>query len=104
MSRDNPSRDYNSVSAVVFDMETTALFLFLGGIMNNQMVKRRWFPYPYHTIPLPRPMGPPVCKDRPECEGCPYPAHGFICRSKDGTCMKVNMEKLWEARRKCKQS
>ena len=102
MNRDNPSRDYNSVSAVVSDWGATALFLFSGGAMNNQMLKRRWFPY--HTIPLPRPMGPPVCTDRPECEGCPYPAHGFICRSKDGTCMKTNMEKLWEARRKCKQS
>ena len=69
MSRDSPLRDYEQLSAVVFDMETAALFCVSGGIMSNQMVKRRRFPY--HTVPLPKPMGPPVCTDRPECDGCP---------------------------------
>ena len=104
MSRDNPSRDCTSFSAVVSDMETAALFCVKGGIMDDQKINWRRFPFPYDPEPLPRPMGPPVCSDRPECEGCSYPAHGFICRSKDGACMKINMEKLWEARRKCKRS
>ena len=94
-------RDYDSLGAVVSDRETAALFCVMGGsIMDNQKIDWRRFPFPYDPEPMPRPMGPPVCKDRPECVGCPYPAHGFICRSKDGTCMKINMEKLWEARRK----
>ena len=98
MSRDNPSRDYKPLRAVVSDWGATALFFVSESIMSSRMVKRRWFPY--HAEPLPRPMEPPVCTDRPECEGCPYPTHGFICQSKDGTCMKTTMKKLWEARRK----
>ena len=63
--------------------------------MDDQIINwRRLLEKTYHTEPMPRPMGPPVCSARPECEGCPYPAHGFICRSKDGTCMKTYMEKL----------
>ena len=30
----------------------------------------------------------PVCFDSPECAGCGYPAHGFICGSADG-CIKT---------------
>ena len=100
MSRNNPSRDYNPLRAVVSNWGATALFFVMGGFMDDQKINWQRFQYPYHTVPLPRPMGPPVCGDRPECEGCPYPAHGFICRSKDGTCMKINMKKLWEAGRK----
>lgn len=40
-----------------------------------------------HELPLP--------KDLSRCEGCPYPAIGFICwNSKDGTCMRTEEEKL----------
>lgn len=29
------------------------------------------------------------CTFKPECKGCPYPRHGFICyNSRDGTCLK----------------
>ena len=100
MSRDNPSRDYDPLRAVVSNWGATALFFVMGGFMDDQKKNWRRFPFPHDPEPLPKPMGPPVCTDRPECEGCPYPAHGFICRSRDGTCMKTNLRKLWEAKRK----
>ena len=101
MSRDCPLRDYDSLSAVVSDRETAALFCVRGGnIMDEQKINWRRFPFPYDPEPMPRPMEPPVCTDHPECVGCPYPTHGFICQSRDGACMKTNMEKLWEAKRK----
>ena len=40
--------------------------------------------------PLPR----PVCRMFDRCEGCPYPAHGFICWGPDGGCLRSEMEKI----------
>lgn len=35
------------------------------------------------------PGHPPVkCGARPECEGCTYPAHGFVCQFADGSCLR----------------
>ena len=31
----------------------------------------------------------PVCTDKPECAGCPYPGHGFLCGGADGHCLKT---------------
>ena len=31
----------------------------------------------------------PVCYDKSECAGCPYPGHGFICGSSSGACMRT---------------
>ena len=48
------------------------------------------------SAPPPR----PVCRDLPRCEGCPYPAHGFQCRSPEGgDCMRTRLEKIWERHR-----
>ena len=44
---------------------------------------------PEHTRELPQ---KPVCKEYPECSGCPYPGHGFICWP--GNCMKKEMERI----------
>lgn len=38
----------------------------------------------------------PVCTRDKRCEGCPYPAHGFICWSESGPCLRT----LTERRRK----
>lgn len=32
------------------------------------------------------------CTIKPECEGCPFPGHGFICWSTDGSCLRTNMK------------
>ena len=34
------------------------------------------------------------CNIKPECEGCPFPSHGFICWSTDGSCLRSNMKKI----------
>ncbi|MDL2293801.1 hypothetical protein LJC60_04135 [Ruminococcaceae bacterium OttesenSCG-928-D13] len=31
----------------------------------------------------------PVCFDKPECAGCAYPGHGFLCGGADGACLKT---------------
>lgn len=31
----------------------------------------------------------PVCTHDERCKGCPYPAHGFICWSASGPCMRT---------------
>ena len=30
----------------------------------------------------------PVCRRKPECKGCPFPKHGFICWFSDGSCVQ----------------
>ncbi len=36
----------------------------------------------------------PVCRMFDRCEGCPYPAHGFICWGPDEKCLRSEMEKI----------
>ena len=31
---------------------------------------------------------------RDSCEGCPYPANGFLCWGKDGKCLRSEMRRL----------
>lgn len=41
-----------------------------------------------------RPTNEPIrCTIKPECNGCPFPRHGFICWSADGTCMRSRYRK-----------
>ena len=51
-----------------------------------------------HLEPLPN----PVCSDSLRCEGCPYPAHGFVCWHDEDHCLRTEMEKIAkkEAKRK----
>ena len=28
------------------------------------------------------------------CADCPYPSHGFVCRGKDGECMRSRINKI----------
>ncbi len=36
---------------------------------------------------------PVRCNIKPECQGCPFPGHGFICWSADGSCMRSRYRK-----------
>ena len=36
----------------------------------------------------------PVCTRSPLCEGCPYPANGFLCWGRDGKCLRSEMRKF----------
>ena len=44
--------------------------------------------------------GPPAAPERAEahinewCEGCPYPAHGFVCWSRDGDCLRKRVLRM----------
>jgi hypothetical protein len=40
----------------------------------------------------------PVCTRDAKCQGCPYPAHGFVCWSQDGQCMRTILQNLNEKR------
>lgn len=44
----------------------------------------------FQQMPLPT----PVCSHSLECNGCPYPRHGFLCWSTDGTCLRTRMKKI----------
>ena len=52
-----------------------------------------------HSPPAPQyasePVPPPVCRHSARCEGCPYPAHGFLCWSSDSDCLRTRMEKIY---------
>ena len=34
------------------------------------------------------------CTMKPDCAGCPFPSHGFVCWSTDGSCLRTYMKKL----------
>ena len=38
----------------------------------------------------------PVCTRSEKCEGCPFPATGFICWGTDGDCMRTRFDRLKE--------
>ena len=44
----------------------------------------------FQQVPLPT----PVCSHSQEYNGCPYPRHGFLCWSTDGTCLRTRMNKI----------
>lgn len=48
---------------------------------------------------VPRPEAkenPPVCRERPYCLNCPYPAHGFVCWGEDENCMRKNLHQIYD--------
>ena len=42
----------------------------------------------------PEPPQRPVCHQFSRCEGCPYPAHGFLCWGGEEDCMRTRVKKL----------
>lgn len=49
---------------------------------------------PHRCDPVDGPDLDVVCDIRPECAGCPYPRHGFICHFSDGSCMKSRFDEI----------
>ena len=45
---------------------------------------------------LPAPPQKPVCRQFSRCEGCPYPAHGFLCWGSGEDCMRTRVKQLNE--------
>ncbi len=45
----------------------------------------------------------PVCRMFDRCEGCPYPAHGFICWGPDKGCLRSEMQKICPIKEAMKQ-
>lgn len=49
---------------------------------------------PEQAAPVPV-QNTPTCGFKPECAGCPFPSHGFICYSeRDGSCMKTDVDRI----------
>ena len=42
------------------------------------------------------PVQKPICRQYPRCEGCPYPAHGFLCWWDETECLRTRMQKINE--------
>ena len=42
------------------------------------------------------PLPAPVCSHSTDCKDCPYPRHGFLCWSADGTCLRSRMNEINE--------
>ena len=56
-----------------------------GGFMNTENCVN------FTSPPPPEPF---CCHETARCDGCPYPATGFICWCGDGTCMRTEMDKI----------
>ena len=48
----------------------------------------------------PEPPQKTVCHQFPRCEGCPYPAHGFLCWGEGGECLRTRMEDIREGEKR----
>ena len=48
--------------------------------------------YAPECTPIPQPK--PVCRQFSRCDGCPYPAHGFLCWGPGEDCMRTRVEKI----------
>ena len=61
--------------------------------MKNYEIKRAFKNLPDAGLPDNEPV---TCRKYEQCDGCNYPAHGFICWHRDGTCLKTDMEEIEE--------
>ena len=43
---------------------------------------------------VPDPPQKPVCRRFSRCEGCPYPAHGFLCWGSGEDCLRTRMRDI----------
>lgn len=56
----------------------------------------KWNGKPFYSSPrtVARANNEPAQNNvKPECKDCPYPQHGFICWSSDGSCMRTRYGK-----------
>lgn len=57
-------------------------------------VTKRLFNINFAPGVAPEPEQRPVCRQFSRCEGCPYPAHGFLCWGSEDDCIRTRMKKL----------
>ena len=64
-------------------------FLHLGGIkLKDYEIKQAFKNLPDAELPDNEPV---TCREYEQCDGCNYPAHGFICWHGDGKCLRTEM-------------
>ncbi len=56
----------------------------------------RLFQHAYAPGYAPEPEQKPICRQFSRCEGCPYPAHGFLCWRDETECLRTRMQKINE--------
>lgn len=57
-------------------------------------MNRRLFFKPHASTYHPESASNPVCHRFSRCEGCPYPAHGFLCWASNQECLRTRMKKI----------
>ena len=80
------------------DIQLSGMEVSLVNAMSRETILRQ-----YHVTFKPRhPRRPrqreikeqkPICRKFTRCEGCPYPAHGFLCWGEDGRCLRTILER-----------
>ena len=67
------------------------------GVVNQPPSVKKWLLHiNYAPGYAPEPEQKPVCRQFSRCEGCPYPAHGFLCWGGEDDCMRTRVKKLNE--------
>ena len=56
--------------------------------MKNHEIKQAFKNLPDAGLPDNEPV---MCREYEQCDGCNYPAHGFICWHGDGKCLRTEM-------------
>ena len=59
-------------------------------------VDKRWFRVNRAPDFSSEPRQKPICRQFFCCEGCPYPAHGFLCWRDETECLRTRMQKINE--------
>ena len=60
--------------------------------MENRLYRHKW-PFLFAPEHSSAQAECPTCTVFARCDGCLYPAHGFICWRRDGTCLRTDMAK-----------
>lgn len=69
-----------------------AFFSFKGGIkLKNYEIKKAFKNLPDAGLPDNDTV---TCREFEQCDGCHYPAHGFICWHGDGKCLRTEMREV----------
>ena len=72
--------------------------------MNRMKVGDQWVTLQREdidTFPEPAiPEQPSDCGNPDLCKGCRYPSVGFLCRGVDGRCLRSEMKRLYERRKR----
>ena len=78
--------------AGTFEKSKVPAFLHLGGIeLKNYEIKQAFKNLPDAGLPDNEPV---MCREYDQCDGCNYPAHGFICWHGDGKCLRTEMQEV----------